>query len=104
MWQNFIGELTRTMNEIVQSFARFLPRVLEMLLLVLVVELLGGCGGDKTWKHQQSHEACNSRKFGVGHPFRSGHGCSGPYLNRSDLPRTGYRCRELRACNHADGL
>jgi hypothetical protein len=36
MWQNFIGELTRTMNEIVQSFARFLPRVLEMLLLVLV--------------------------------------------------------------------
>ena len=36
MWQNFIGELARTMNEIVQSFARFLPRVLEMLLLVLV--------------------------------------------------------------------
>ena len=36
MWQNFIGELTRTMNEIVQSFARFLPRVLEMLLLVVV--------------------------------------------------------------------
>ena len=36
MWQNFIGELERTMNEIVQGVARFLPRFLEMLLLVVV--------------------------------------------------------------------
>jgi len=36
MWQNFIAELTRTMNEIVQSVGRFLPRFLEMLAIVLV--------------------------------------------------------------------
>lgn len=36
MWQSFIGELTRTVNEIVSSFARFLPRFFEMLLLVVV--------------------------------------------------------------------
>ena len=36
MWQNFIAELTRTMNEIVQSVARFLPRFLEMLAIVVV--------------------------------------------------------------------
>ncbi len=36
MWQSFIGELARTMNEIVSGFARFLPRFLEMLLLVVV--------------------------------------------------------------------
>jgi hypothetical protein len=32
MWQSFIGEL----DEILRSFARFVPRFLEMLLLVLV--------------------------------------------------------------------
>jgi hypothetical protein len=36
MWQNFIAELSRTMNEIVQSVARFLPRFLEMLAIVVV--------------------------------------------------------------------
>lgn len=36
MWQNFIGELQRTMDEILRSFARFLPRFLEMLFLVVV--------------------------------------------------------------------
>jgi hypothetical protein len=35
MWQNFIGELARTMDEILRSVARFLPRFLEMLLLVV---------------------------------------------------------------------
>jgi hypothetical protein len=35
MWQNFIGELARTMDEILRSIARFLPRFLEMLLLVV---------------------------------------------------------------------
>ena len=36
MWQNFIGELARTINDILGSFARFLPRFLEMLFLVVV--------------------------------------------------------------------
>src|SRR5581483_6720062 len=36
MWQNFIGELSRTVNEIVGGVARFLPRFLEMVLLVVV--------------------------------------------------------------------
>jgi hypothetical protein len=36
MWQNFIGELTRTMDEILKGFARFLPRFLEMLAIVVV--------------------------------------------------------------------
>jgi mechanosensitive ion channel-like protein len=36
MWQNFITELSRTMDEILRSFGRFLPRFLEMLLLVIV--------------------------------------------------------------------
>jgi hypothetical protein len=36
MWQNFIGELARTFNEILQSVARFLPRILEMLFLIVV--------------------------------------------------------------------
>jgi hypothetical protein len=36
MWQNFISELARTMNEIVGSLGRFLPRFLEMLAIVVV--------------------------------------------------------------------
>jgi hypothetical protein len=36
MWRDFIAELTRTMHEIVQSIARFLPRFLEMLAIVIV--------------------------------------------------------------------
>src|SRR5215471_8866893 len=36
MWQNFIQELARTMNEIVGSMGRFLPRFLEMLIIVVV--------------------------------------------------------------------
>src|SRR6185369_4863374 len=36
MWNNFIHELTRAAEEIVQGFARFLPRVIEMLVIVLV--------------------------------------------------------------------
>jgi len=36
MWQSFLGELTRVMNEIVTGFVRFVPRFLEMLALVLV--------------------------------------------------------------------
>lgn len=36
MWQNFINELDRTMHEIVGSFGRFLPRFLEMLVIVVV--------------------------------------------------------------------
>jgi hypothetical protein len=36
MWQNFIAELARTMDEILRSFARFLPRFLEMLAIVVV--------------------------------------------------------------------
>lgn len=36
MWQSFLGELTRAINEIVTGFARFVPRFLEMLALVLV--------------------------------------------------------------------
>src|SRR5215467_9362321 len=35
MWQNFISELERTMHEIVGSFGRFLPRFLEMLVIVI---------------------------------------------------------------------
>lgn len=35
MWQNFITELARTMNEIVGSLGRFLPRFLEMLAIVV---------------------------------------------------------------------
>jgi hypothetical protein len=36
MWQNFIGELARTMDEILKSFARFLPRFVEMLGILIV--------------------------------------------------------------------
>ena len=36
MWENFIRELARTMNEIVGSLGRFLPRFLEMLIIVVV--------------------------------------------------------------------
>jgi hypothetical protein len=36
MWQNFIGELVRAMNEILGNFAHFLPRFLEMLAIVIV--------------------------------------------------------------------
>lgn len=36
MWQNFIGELIRTLDEILRSVARFLPRFLEMLIIVVV--------------------------------------------------------------------
>lgn len=36
MWQNFIRELARTMNEIVGSLGRFLPRFLEMLVILVV--------------------------------------------------------------------
>lgn len=36
MWQNFITQLARTMNEIVGSVGRFLPRFLEMLAIVVV--------------------------------------------------------------------
>lgn len=36
MWQNFITQLARTMNEIVGSVGRFLPRFLEMLAIVIV--------------------------------------------------------------------
>jgi hypothetical protein len=35
MWENFINELARTMNEIVGSLGRFLPRFLEMLGIVV---------------------------------------------------------------------
>src|SRR4051812_8355510 len=35
MWQNFINELARTMDEIVGSLGRFLPRFLEMLAIVV---------------------------------------------------------------------
>ena len=36
MWQQFLGELARAMDEILKGFARFLPRFLEMLALILV--------------------------------------------------------------------
>jgi hypothetical protein len=36
MWENFVRELARTMNEIVASFARFLPRFMEMLVIVIL--------------------------------------------------------------------
>jgi hypothetical protein len=36
MWENFVRELARTMNEIVASFARFLPRLMEMLVIVVL--------------------------------------------------------------------
>jgi len=36
MWENFIRELARTINEIVVSLGRFLPRLLEMLVIVFV--------------------------------------------------------------------
>jgi len=35
MWRDFIAELARTMDEIVQSVGRFLPRFLEMLAIVV---------------------------------------------------------------------
>src|SRR5712692_2578299 len=35
MWQNFIAELARTMDDILRSVARFLPRFLEMLAIVV---------------------------------------------------------------------
>lgn len=36
MWESFIRELARTLDEILQSFARFLPRFLEMLVIVVL--------------------------------------------------------------------
>jgi Mechanosensitive ion channel, conserved TM helix len=36
MWENFVRELATTIDEILRSFARFLPRFLEMLLIVFV--------------------------------------------------------------------
>lgn len=36
MWDNFLKELARTINEIVGSLGRFLPRFLEMLVIVFV--------------------------------------------------------------------
>ncbi|SRR6266496_2621997 len=36
MWKNFIGEMARTMDEMLTNFARFLPRFLEMLALVVI--------------------------------------------------------------------
>ena len=36
MWNNFVAEMTRGAEEIVRGFAHFLPRVLEMLVIVLV--------------------------------------------------------------------
>jgi hypothetical protein len=36
MWENFVRELGRTFDEILQSVARFLPRFLEMLVIVVV--------------------------------------------------------------------
>jgi hypothetical protein len=36
MWESFVRELARTMDEILRSFARFLPRFLEMLVIVFV--------------------------------------------------------------------
>jgi len=35
MWQTFIAELSRAMEEILRGFARFLPRFLEMLIIVV---------------------------------------------------------------------
>jgi hypothetical protein len=35
MWQNFIAELARTMDDILRSVARFLPRFLEMMGIVV---------------------------------------------------------------------
>jgi hypothetical protein len=40
MWENFVRELARTMDEILRSFARFLPRFLEMLVIVFVGGLI----------------------------------------------------------------
>jgi hypothetical protein len=36
MWDNFVKEMTRAADEILRGFARFLPRFLEMLVIVLV--------------------------------------------------------------------
>src|ERR1700747_1860840 len=36
MWQNFVRELARTIDEILRGFARFLPRFLEMLVIGFV--------------------------------------------------------------------
>lgn len=36
MWQNFISELNRTMHEMVGGLGRFLPRFLEMLVIVVL--------------------------------------------------------------------
>ena len=36
MWQNFVAEAARAMDEILRSFARFLPRFLEMLFIVVI--------------------------------------------------------------------
>jgi len=36
MWQSFIAELARTIDEILRSIARFLPRFLEMLAIAVV--------------------------------------------------------------------
>jgi hypothetical protein len=35
MWDNFVREMTRAADEILRAFARFLPRFLEMLVIVL---------------------------------------------------------------------
>ena len=40
MWENFVRELARTMDEILRSFARFLPRFLEMLVIVFLGGLI----------------------------------------------------------------
>lgn len=36
MWQSFVSELTRAGNEMAKAFGRFLPRFLEMLVILLV--------------------------------------------------------------------
>ena len=36
MWENFVREMTRAMNEIVAGLGRFVPRFLEMLVIVLI--------------------------------------------------------------------
>jgi len=36
MWQNFVAEVAKAMDEILRSFARFLPRFLEMLFIVVI--------------------------------------------------------------------
>ena len=55
MWDNFVREMMRAANEIVNGFARFLPRFLEMLVIVLRGMVDRVCAEGSTPKRPEAH-------------------------------------------------